>query len=92
MSPNVSQRTGRRPVLDGHDGAVDKAAVASAPASTVLKRLQCSDQGLSDDGVLERRARSGRNALTKEPVTALRVLARQFASVLIYFLIVAAHQ
>ncbi len=79
-----------RPVLPFPDVELDKAAVASTPAPGVLERLQCSEQGLTENEVAERRARYGLNALTKKPVTALRVLARQFASVLIYFLIVAA--
>ncbi len=60
------------------------------PASSVLEQLRCSSQGLTQGEVVERRARYGQNALTKESITALRIPARQFASVLIYFLMVAA--
>jgi len=69
---------------------MEKQAVARMPAQTLLNQLHSSARGLDQADVAQRRQRYGPNALTTERTTALRVLARQFQSALIYFLLVAA--
>jgi len=69
---------------------MDKLAAARMPAQALLDQLHSSAQGLHQADVAQRRVQYGRNALTTERTTAVRVLARQFQSALIYFLIVAA--
>lgn len=69
---------------------MEKQAVARMSAQHLLDQLHSSTQGLDQAEVAQRRQQYGLNALTTERTTALRVLARQFQSALIYFLIVAA--
>lgn len=69
---------------------MDKQAVAAMSTTTLLEQLNCSELGLTAEQVAQRRAQYGVNALTRERTTALRVLVRQFQSMLIYLLIVAA--
>ena len=59
-------------------------------AQNMLASLECSAGGLTGREAASRLARYGPNALTEERSTALRVVARQFQSALIYFLAVAA--
>jgi len=69
---------------------MEKQAVARMPAQTLLNQLHSSARGLDQADVAQRRQQYGPNTLTAERTTALRVLARQFQSALIYFLVVAA--
>jgi len=69
---------------------IGKDDAAGVSAAQLLRELECTDKGLSRAEVARRRLEYGQNALTKEWTTALRVLARQFQSALIYFLVVAA--
>jgi Mg2+-importing ATPase len=69
---------------------VDKKSAASLSVDAALAALASSLEGISRPEAVSRLARYGPNTLTRERVTALRVLLRQFQSALIYFLIVAA--
>src|SRR5579859_7258651 len=72
------------------EAVLDKQAVARMSAPDLLDQLHTSARGLSPADVTQRRLEYGSNALTAERTTVLRVLARQFQSALIYFLVVAA--
>jgi len=72
------------------DSMLDKQTAGTLSGKAVLARLECSAQGLSYAQVQERRVRFGQNHLLQERTTALRVLLRQFQSVLVYFLLIAA--
>ena len=69
---------------------MEKQAVALMPAQDLLDQLHSSARGLGHADVAQRSLQYGPNALMTEQTTALRVLARQFRSALIYFLAVAA--
>lgn len=69
---------------------IDQQTAASLTGPELLAKLRCSDQGLVPEEVESRRATHGRNELPHERVTAIRVLIRQFQSVLVYFLAIAA--
>jgi len=69
---------------------MEKQAAARMSARDLLAQLHSSAWGLDQADVAQRRQQYGPNALTTERTTALRVLARQFQSALIYFLVVAA--
>ena len=60
------------------------------PVKEVLRRLDSSEQGLSEFEVQQRSKKYGKNVLRKYVgVSKFRILARQFNSLLIYILIVA---
>lgn len=69
---------------------MEKAVAAVTAPANLLKQLDSSESGLTAQQVADRRREYGENALTREHATALRVLARQFQSSLVYFLVVAA--
>ncbi len=69
---------------------MEKQAAARMSAQDLLAQLHSSSRGLDQADVAQRRQQDGPNALTTERTAALRVLARQFQSALIYFLVVAA--
>ncbi|GAP09579.1 ATPase, P-type (transporting), HAD superfamily, subfamily IC [Bellilinea caldifistulae] len=60
------------------------------PLEVVYRKLQSLPDGLSEEQVAERLREFGRNTLpTKEPPTLLQVFLHQFASPLIYILLIA---
>jgi P-type Ca2+ transporter type 2C len=66
-------------------------AAHAAPRSDVLAYLNSSDHGLTSPEAAERRARRGPNIVpTAPPPSLLGVFLRQFASPLIYILLLAA--
>ena len=69
---------------------MEKQAAARMQAQDLLDQLHSSARGLGEADIAQRRLQYGPNALTAERTTALRMLARQFRSALIYFLVVAA--
>jgi P-type Mg2+ transporter len=69
---------------------MDKAEALALSSDKVLSKLETSERGLSRVEVEARLHTYGPNALTASRNDALRVLARQFTSSLVYFLIVAA--
>jgi len=69
---------------------LEKQDAQSMSAQDMLGRLASSPAGLSGSEAASRLGRYGPNELKKDRNTAWRVLARQFQSALIYFLIVAA--
>jgi P-type Mg2+ transporter len=72
------------------DAAISKPVAAAYAPAKLLRQLHSTPSGLDPDHVAERRSVYGPNTLTKERTTALRVLARQFESPLVYLLAVAA--
>jgi P-type Mg2+ transporter len=69
---------------------LEKQVAQSANAQDLLGLLGSSPEGLSRSEAASRLGQYGPNELKRERNTALGVLARQFRSSLIYFLIVAA--
>ncbi len=71
---------GGKKVIDWH----------AEPLEVVYRKLQGLPDGLSEEQVAERLREFGRNTLpTKEPPTLLQVFLHQFASPLIYILLIA---
>jgi Ca2+-transporting ATPase len=61
------------------------------PTDAVFRQLETSDQGLTSDEVRKRRAEHGPNTLAgAEKTSRLKLLLNQFASPLVYILMVAA--
>ncbi len=56
----------------------------------VFKELKTSKEGLSLDEVRKREGLYGRNVIEEEKVSKLRILVRQFNSILVYILIAAS--
>ncbi len=69
---------------------MDKAEALALTPDKALAKLASSDDGLSSADADARLRTYGPNALASSHNDALRVLARQFTSSLVYFLIVAA--
>ena len=72
------------------EATVDKSVASTTAPAQLLEQLRSREPGLTAGEVAERRAEYGPNALAKEHATALGVLARQFQSPLVYFLVLAA--
>lgn len=53
----------------------------------VFKELKTSKQGLSLDEVRKRKSLFGRNVIEEEKVSKIRILIRQFNSILVIFLL-----
>jgi Mg2+-importing ATPase len=75
---------------EGDGRFMNKAEAAAMSSRDMLAKLDTSEQGLSQAEVKTRQLTYGRNALTARNSGALPILARQFKSVLVYFLLVAA--
>lgn len=59
---------------------------SSSSPEEVLADLQSSENGLSENEVLERQARFGKNEIKKAKTTSLQILTRQFKSSFFYLL------
>jgi len=69
---------------------VNAQEISSLPAQKVLEQLHSSEDGLSQSEVDKRRTMYGPNVLKKSKNTALRILARQLKSSLVYLLAFAS--
>jgi len=69
---------------------VNAQEISSLPAQKVLEQLHSSEDGLSQSEADKRRTTYGPNVLKKSKNTALRILARQLKSSLVYLLAFAS--
>jgi Mg2+-importing ATPase len=69
---------------------VNDQEIGQLPPGRVLEQLRSSEEGLGQREAEARRATYGPNELTRNQQTALRVLARQFKSSLVYMLAFAS--
>lgn len=69
---------------------MNKVEAAALTPHDALAKLDTRQQGLTQAEVQVRQLTYGKNALTASSNGPLPILARQFKSVLVYFLVVAA--